>query len=419
MPSDTISNLQKIDSEAALESIQHVINRTPLQYAPRLSEQYEASIYLKREDLQVVRSYKLRGAYNKISQMDEAQLRNGVVGASAGNHAQGLAFSCKMKGIKGVIFMPRATSNQKIEQTRMFGGSFIEIILVGDTFDDCLREALEYTREHDMTFIPPFDDLAIIEGQGTVGVEILQDLEDVDVLVLPIGGGGLTAGVSYYIKQHRPDVRLIGAEPEGAGSMKAAIAAGKPVTLEKIDPFVDGAAVKRAGDLTFEYCQKLLDKIVLVPEGRICTSILRLYNNDAIVAEPAGALSIAALNFLREDIKGKKVVCIISGGNNDIDRMQEIKERSLLYEGLKYYFIVHFPQHPGALKRFVNEVLGPEDDITRFEFIKKNQRERGPALVGIELRHREDYAALLERMRVYRFDFREINSDPTLFEYII
>jgi len=419
MPSDTISNLQKIDSEAALESIQHVINRTPLQYAPRLSEQYEASIYLKREDLQVVRSYKLRGAYNKISQMDEAQLRNGVVGASAGNHAQGLAFSCKMKGIKGVIFMPRATSNQKIEQTRMFGCSFIEIILVGDTFDDCLREALEYTREHDMTFIPPFDDLAIIEGQGTVGVEILQDLEDVDVLVLPIGGGGLTAGVSYYIKQHRPDVRLIGAEPEGAGSMKAAIAAGKPVTLEKIDPFVDGAAVKRAGDLTFEYCQKLLDKIVLVPEGRICTSILRLYNNDAIVAEPAGALSIAALNFLREDIKGKKVVCIISGGNNDIDRMQEIKERSLLYEGLKYYFIVHFPQHPGALKRFVNEVLGPEDDITRFEFIKKNQRERGPALVGIELRHREDYAALLERMRVYRFDFREINSDPTLFEYII
>jgi threonine dehydratase len=419
MPSNVISQLRKLDSEVALERIKKVINRTPLQYAARLSEQYEASIYLKREDLQVVRSYKLRGAFNKISQMDDAQLQNGVVGASAGNHAQGLAFSCKMKGIKGVIFMPKATSKQKIEQTKMFGGAYIQIVLVGDTFDDCLREALQYTEENKMTFIPPFDDLAIIEGQGSVGVEVLQDLADVDVLVLPIGGGGLAAGVSYYVKQHRPEAVLIGAEPEGAGSMKAAIAAGAPVTLDKLDPFVDGAAVKRAGDYPFEYCSQLLDKIVLVPEGRICTSILRLYNNDAIVAEPAGALSIAALNFLREDIKGKKVVCIISGGNNDIDRMQEIKERSLLYEGLKYYFIVHFPQHPGALKRFVNEVLGPEDDITRFEFIKKNQRERGPALVGIELRNPDDHAALLERMRVYRFDFREINSDPVLFEYII
>lgn len=414
-----ISNLRKLDSEAALERIKNVINRTPLQYAARLSEQYDASIYLKREDLQVVRSYKLRGAFNKISQLEEDQLKNGVVGASAGNHAQGLAFSCKMKGIKGVIFMPRSTSKQKIEQTRMFGGSFIEIILIGDTFDDCLKEALDYTEENKMTFIPPFDDLDIIEGQGTVGVEILQDLPDVDVIVLPIGGGGLAAGVSYYVHQKRPGVRLIGAEPQGAGSMKAAIAAGRPVTLDSIDPFVDGAAVKRAGDYPFEYCSQLLDKIVLVPEGRICTSILRLYNNDAIVAEPAGALSIAALNFIAEDIKGKKVVCIISGGNNDIARMQEIKERSLLYEGLKHYFIVHFPQHPGALKRFVNEVLGPEDDITRFEFIKKNQRERGPALIGIELRNPEDYTALLERMRVYRFDFREINSDPVLFEYII
>ena len=396
-----------------------VINRTPLQYAHRLSEKYGASVYLKREDLQVVRSYKLRGAFNKINRLDEEQLQNGVVGASAGNHAQGLAFSCKMKEIKGVIFMPKHTSKQKIEQTRMFGGIFIEIFLTGDTFDDCLREALEYTQENKMTFIPPFDDYDIIEGQGTVGVEILEDLPDVEAIVLPIGGGGLAAGVSYYIRQQRPEVLLFGAEPYGAGSMKTAIAAGKPVTLEKINSFVDGAAVKRAGNLTYDYCSRLLDKIELVPEGRICTSILRLYNNDAIVAEPAGALSVAALNFLSEDIKGKKVVCIISGGNNDIDRMQEIKERSLLYEGLKHYFIVHFPQHPGALKRFVNEVLGPDDDITRFEFIKKTERERGPALVGIELRNSQDYDALLERMRLHRFDFKEINNDPTLFEYLI
>src|SRR5690554_4121440 len=243
-----ISNLRKLDSEAALERIKNVINRTPLQYAARLSEQYDASIYLKREDLQVVRSYILRGAFNKISQLKEDQLKNGVVGASAGNHAQGLAFSCKMKGIKGVIFMPRSTSKQKIQQTRMFGGSFIEIILIGDSFDDCLKEALDYTDEKKMTFIPPFDDLDIIEGQGTVGVEILQDLPDVDVIVLPIGGGGLAAGVSYYVHQKRPGVRLIGAEPQGAGSMKAAIAAGRSVTLDSIDPFVDGAAVKRAGD---------------------------------------------------------------------------------------------------------------------------------------------------------------------------
>lgn len=414
-----VSNLRKLDSVGALVRMKDVINRTPLLYAHRLSEKYSASVYLKREDLQVVRSYKLRGAFNKINRLDEKQLQNGVVGASAGNHAQGLAFSCKMKGIKGVIFMPKATSKQKIEQTKMFGGSFIEIFLTGDTFDDCLGEALDYTEKNKMTFIPPFDDYDVIEGQGTVGVEILEDLPDVEAIVLPIGGGGLAAGVGYYMQQQRPEVLLFGAEPHGAGSMKTALAAGKPVTLEKINAFVDGAAVKRAGSLTYEYCSRLLDKIELVPEGRICTSILRLYNNDAIVAEPAGALSVAALNFLSEDIKGKKVVCIISGGNNDIDRMQEIKERSLLYEGLKHYFIVHFPQHPGALRRFVNEVLGPDDDITRFEFTKKNQREQGPALVGIELRNSQDHDALLERMRLHRFDFKEINNDPILFEYLI
>jgi threonine dehydratase len=411
--------LQELDSKAALRRIKDVVNRTPLQYNKRLSDKYGASIYLKREDLQVVRSYKLRGAYNKINNLSEEQLKNGVVGASAGNHAQGLAFSCKIKGIKGVIFMPRHTPKQKIDQTEMFGEGFIEIFLTGDTFDDCQKEALAYTEENEMTFIPPFDDYDIIEGQGTVGVEILEDLPDVDVILLPIGGGGLAAGVSYYMYQQRPETLLFGVEPQGAGSMKTAIGAGKPITLEKISSFVDGAAVKRVGDITFEYCSKLLDRIELVPEGKICTSILRLYNNDAIVAEPAGALTIASLDIFAEEIKGKNVVCIISGGNNDIDRMQEIKERSLLYEGLKHYFIIHFPQRPGALKLFVNEVLGPDDDITRFEFIKKTERERGPALIGIELRYNNDYPALLERMRTHRFDYKEINKDPTLFEYLI
>lgn len=411
--------LQELDSKSALERIKDVVNRTPLQYNKRLSEQYGASIYLKREDLQVVRSYKLRGAYNKINNLSDKQLKNGVVGASAGNHAQGLAFSCKIKGIKGVIFMPSHTPKQKIDQTKMFGEGFIEIFLTGDSYDDCQKEALAYTKENKMTFIHAFDDYDIIEGQGTVGVEILEDLPNADIVILPIGGGGLAAGVSQYIHQQKPDTQFFGVEPQDAGSMKAATTVGKPVTLDKISSFVDGAAVKRAGDLTFRYCKALLNRIELVPEGKVCTSILRLYNNDAIVAEPAGALTIAALDIFADEIKGKNVVCVLSGGNNDIDRMQEIKERSLLYEGLKHYFIIHFPQRPGALKLFVNEVLGPDDDITRFEFIKKTERERGPALIGIELRYNKDYPALLERMKKYRFDYKEINNDPTLFEYLI
>lgn len=413
------SALKALDSKAALDQIKDVVIRTPLQYNKRLSQRYGASIYLKREDQQVVRSYKLRGAYNKLTKLTQEQVKNGVVGASAGNHAQGLAFSCKRKGIKGVIFMPKHTPKQKIEQTEMFGEGFIEIILVGDTFDDCLKEALVYTDENKMTFIPPFDDYDVIEGQGTVGVEILEDLPDVDVIILPIGGGGLASGISYYFNQEKPDTLLFGVEPEGAGSMKASIEAGKPIALDKINSFVDGAAVKKAGDITYHYCDKFLDRIELVPEGKVCTSILRLYNHDAIVAEPAGALTIASLDYFKKDIQEKKVVCIISGGNNDIDRMQEIKERSLLYEGLKHYFIVHFPQYPGALKSFVNYVLGPNDDITRFEFIKKTDRERGPVLIGIELRDSQDYASLLERMIEHGFDYKEINKDPTLFEYLI
>lgn len=409
----------KLDSVAALERLKSVIRRTPLIYNERLSEKYSCEIYLKREDLQIVRSYKLRGAYNMISQLSKEQLINGVVCASAGNHAQGVAFTCKKLNTRGVIFMPEITSKQKINQTRMFGDGLIEIILVGDTFDDCLKEALTYTEVNNMTFIPPFDNYKIIEGQGTVGVEILEDLPDTDVVIIPVGGGGLSAGAGFYMKGINPFIRIIGVEPEGAPSMSKALENGAPVTLNEINRFVDGASVKRAGELTFPICQKVLDKLILVPEGKVCTTILKLYNEDAIVAEPAGALSVAALDFCAEQIKGKKVVCILSGGNNDIERMQEIKELSLLYEGLKHYFVISFPQRPGALKLFVNEVLGPDDDITRFEFIKKIQKEFGPALVGIELKSAEDYPALINRMKALNFVYKEINTDLTLFEYLV
>jgi threonine dehydratase len=301
----------------------------------------------------------------------------------------------------------------------MFGGSNIKIILVGDTFDDCMKEALAYTAEHQMVFVPPFDNAKIIEGQGTVGVEVYQDLPETDVVIMPIGGGGLASGVGSYLKNTNPNIQLIGVEPEGAPSMNQALSNGSPVTLDYIDRFVDGAAVKRVGNLTFEFCSELLDQMLLVPEGKICTTILKLYNEDAIVVEPAGALAVAALDQLKDTIAGKTVVCIVSGGNNDIERMQEIKEKSLLFEGLKHYFLVRFPQRPGALKAFVNDVLGPNDDITRFEFIKKTNRENGPALVGIELQERSDYDSLKQRMDEFKFEVIALNNDHMLFEYLV
>jgi len=408
-----------LNFETAARRLANVVKHTPLIYNPRLSEKYGAEIYLKREDLQVVRSYKLRGAYNMISQLSVDELSRGVVCASAGNHAQGVAFSCDKLGTKGVIFMPEITPKQKVQQTEMFGNGRVELVLVGDTFDDCLKEALKYTEKHQMTFIPPFDNYSIIEGQGTVGVEIYQDLPDAEVVIMPVGGGGLSAGAGTYLKEKNPAIQIIGAEPLGAPSMLEAFKHGGPVTLEQIDRFVDGAAVKRVGDLTYGLCVNTLNDIKLVPEGKVCTTILKLYNEEAIVVEPAGALSVAALDECKDQIKGKKVVCVISGGNNDIARMQEIKEKSLLYEGLKHYFIVRFPQRPGALKLFVNNVLGPHDDITRFEFIKKTEKEQGPALVGVELAHKEDYEGLLKRFEEHRFEVIELNKEQTLFEYLV
>ena len=404
--------------EAALR-LHGIVNRTPLQFNQNLSRKYACNIFLKREDLQVVRSYKLRGAYNMMSSLPKDQLEKGVVCASAGNHAQGFAYSCKKLHAKGVVFMPIITPKQKVNQTKMFGEQNVTIKLVGDTFDDCAVAAKKFTETNGMTFIPPFEDRRIIEGQGTVAVEILEDKSDIDYLFVPVGGGGLSAGVGSYFKTYSPKTKVIGLEPEGAPSMFEAIKAGHPVTLEEIDRFVDGAAVKRVGDITFSICKDVLDEMRLVPEGRVCTTILQLYNEDAIVVEPAGALSIAALDDYTDEIKGKNVVCILSGSNNDIDRMPEIKERSLQYEGLKHYFLINFAQRPGALKEFVNHVLGPGDDITRFEYMQKTNKERGPALIGIELKQKKDYVHLMEKMRSYHIDFSEINKDDKMFGYLI
>ena len=408
-----------IDSKAALERLKDVVVKTPLQYNDNLSRRYGAKIYLKREDQQIVRSYKLRGAYNMISSLSPEELHRGVVCASAGNHAQGFAYSCRKLNIKGVVFMPVITPKQKISQTKMFGEENIEIKLTGDTFDDCAIAAKKFTEENGMTFIPPFDDYRIIEGQGTVAVEILEELQNIDFLFVPVGGGGLSAGVGTYFKMHSPQTKIIGLEPEGAPSMLQALKAGHPVMLDEIDRFVDGAAVKRAGDLTYNICKNVLDGMHLVPEGKICTTILQLYNQDAIVAEPAGAMSIAALDDYGWKIKDKTVVCILSGGNNDIDRMPEIKERSLQYEGLKHYFLIRFAQRPGALKEFVNNVLCPTDDITRFEYMQKTNKESGPALVGIELQSRHDYEELMNKMKQYHIDCTELNKDDTLFSYLV
>lgn len=415
----TTTSSLSIDSNKAYYTLKGVVLKTPLQFHRKLSEKYGCEIYLKREDLQVVRSYKIRGAYNLISSLDESQRKHGVVCASAGNHAQGVAFSCRQLNIHATIYMPSITPKQKITQVKMFGGDNIDIVLIGDTFDECQEHALEFSNVSGKIFIPPFDHPRVIEGQGTVAKEIVEELSGIDYMFVPIGGGGLCAGISTYFKTYSPQTKIIGVEPAGAPSMKEALAAGKPVRLDKIQRFVDGAAVQRVGDLTFAICKDALTDMLLVPEGKVSSTILQLYNEDAIVAEPAGALSIAALEQYNGKLKGKKVVCILSGGNNDIDRMQEIKERSLLYEGLKHYFIVRFAQRPGALKEFVNEILGPTDDIVRFEFIQKHNKETGPALIGIEVKSQEDFDILLKRMASHKLNYTLVNQNENLFEYLV
>ena len=408
------------DINDAKQRLRGIAAVTPLMENLNLSTEYESHIMLKREDLQVVRSYKIRGAYNKMSSLTEAELANGIVCASAGNHAQGVAYSCRKMKVHGTIFMPTSTPNQKIGQVNMFGGEYVKVELVGDTYDEAYAAGLEFCEAEESTFIHPFNDAKVIEGQATVGLEILgQTPVAIDYIFLPVGGGGLSAGVSSVFKSLSPSTKIIGVEPMGAPSMSLSIKNGVNTKLEKYDKFIDGAAVGRVGDLNFEICRQNLDDMLTVPEGRVCQVILDLYNKDAIVAEPAGALALAAIDQYRDQIKGKNVVVLISGSNNDITRTAEIRERALLYGGLKHYFIVRFPQRPGALKDFVSDILGPDDDITHFQYQKKHNREKGPALVGIELKHKSDLNPLVERMKANNFYGEYLNEKPDLYQFLV
>ena len=411
----TIENIRK----AAL-NLEGVAYKTPLNQNTNLSKQFDANVFFKREDLQVVRSYKIRGAYNKMSSLSDHEKQRGIVCASAGNHAQGVALSCKLLQIKGTIFMPSPTPNQKINQVKMFGEDFIEIVIEGDTFDDAFNAAKLECDAKNKTFIHPFNDEKVIEGQATVGLEILEQAAvKIDYVFVPIGGGGLSSGLSSVFKYVSPETKIIGVEPEGAPSMLTSIRNNKNTFLEKIDPFVDGAAVKKVGDLNFAICKKNLEKVITVPEGKICQTILDLYNKDAIVVEPAGALSVTALDLFADEIKGKNVVCVISGSNNDITRTEEIKERALFYADLKHYFIIKFPQRAGALKEFVAEILGPNDDITHFEYTKKNNRANGAAVVGLELKPSKDLQPLIQRMKANNFFGDYLNDKPDLFDFLV
>jgi len=407
----------RIDKASAI--IHDVVIKTPLIRNYNLSKKYNCNIYLKREDMQVVRSFKIRGAYHKMKTMGRESLSRGVICASAGNHAQGVAFACSALKINGIIFMPTTTPRQKISKVKHFGGEWIEVRLVGDTFDDASKVAVRFSNDEGLPYIHPFNDEEVIAGQGTVAKEILDEmLSPVDILFVAVGGGGLISGVGSYFRQKSPVTKIIAVEAEGAPALAESLKAGHLVKLDKIDSFADGIAVQEVGDKTFEICKKVTDQIVLVPEGKICSSILSLYNDEAIVVEPAGAISFAALDYFKEEIKGKHVVIIVCGGNNDITRTEDIRERALLWEGIKHYFIIRFPQRAGALRDFLN-LLGPDDDIAHFEYTKKTNRETGPALVGIEFKSQEDYLPLVDRMVAAGINFEHINSNPMLFEMLV
>ena len=407
--------------EAAAEKLKGIASVTPLTKNTRYSKQFGANIYFKREDLQEVRSYKIRGAYNKISSLNASQIENEIVCASAGNHAQGVAISCKLLKIKGTIYMPSPTPNQKIEQVKMFGEDYIDVVLIGDTFDAAYYEAMEESKSLTKTFINPFNDEKVIEGQATVGLEIIDQAEahPIHYVFVPVGGGGLAAGLSSVFKLLSPQTKIISVEPKGAPAMLNSIRNNRNIELTSIDSFVDGAAVKRVGDLNFAICKETLHRVVEVDEGKICQTILDLYNKDAIVVEPAGALSLSALDQFSEEIKGKNVVCVISGSNNDITRTAEIKERALLHANLKHYFIVKFPQRTGALRDFVVDILGPTDDITHFEYTKKANRENDVAVVGLELKSPNDLEPLITKMKLHNFYGDYLNNKPDLFQFLV
>ena len=406
--------------EAAVDRLDGVAVRTPLQRNLRLSERTGAQVWLKREDLQIGRSYKLRGAYNLIAQLDDTAKAAGVVCASAGNHGQGLAYSCHILGVQGKVFVPRTTPRQKRDRIAALGGKQIQVIVTGDTYDDAAAAALAEAQATGATMVPAFDDPRTVAGQGTVAVELVDQLGHApDVLVVPVGGGGLVAGVATWIAERHPGVRIVGVEPGGAASMAAALGAGEPVTLPHLDSFVDGAAVRRVGSVTLPLVRQTGVELMSVPEGLVCSEMLELYQTDGLIAEPAGALSTSALGNGLDVRPGETVVCLLSGGNNDVSRYGEILERSLVYEGLKHYFLVTFPQEPGALRTFLDDALGPDDDITLFEYVKRNNRETGVALVGLEISNRNDLPGLLTRMQAAPLDIERINPNSPEFRYLI
>ncbi|MFI8565036.1 threonine ammonia-lyase IlvA [Rhodococcus sp. NPDC078407] len=430
------------DIDAAALRISSVVDATPLQLCERLSAETGATVYLKREDLQIVRSYKIRGAYNLMDQLTDAERAVGVVTASAGNHAQGVAFACRSMQVHGRIYVPANTPKQKRDRIRVHGGDFVELIVIGDTFDAAAAAAATDVARTGATMVPPFDDPRTVAGQGTIASEIVEQLGTApDVVVMPVGGGGCIAGISSYLRERAPQTSLVGVEPSGAASMTAALIAGGPVTLSTIDPFVDGAAVRRIGDVPYAALQSLGATVVShaslplitapvfdssgpsafivtqIDEGAVCTAMLDLYQNEGVIAEPAGALAVAALDHL-DIAPGSTVVCLVSGGNNDVSRYGEILERSLVHLGLKHYFLVDFPQEPGALRRFLDEVLGPDDDITLFEYVKRNNRETGAALVGIQLGAADGLSALLERMRASHLQVEQLEPGSPVYRYL-
>ncbi|HGA1218253.1 threonine ammonia-lyase IlvA [Streptococcus suis] len=409
--------------EQAYSVLKRVVVRTPLDYSRYLSEKYGATIYLKRENEQRVRSFKIRGAYYAISQLTDDEKSRGVVCASAGNHAQGVAYTCQEMQIPATIFMPITTPQQKIGQVKFFGGDYVEIRLVGDTFDESAKAAQDYTQESGKTFIDPFDDENVQAGQGTVAYEILEEAEEqtisFDQILVPIGGGGLVAGVSAYLKEHAPEIKIVGVEASGARSMKAAFDKGRPVKLDQIDKFADGIAVQKVGKSTYEVARKYVDRLIGVDEGWISGTILDLYSKLGIVAEPAGAATIATLEVVKDQIKGQTICCIISGGNNDINRMPEMEERALIYEGIKHYFVVNFPQRPGALREFVNDILGPNDDITRFEYIKRANKGTGPVLIGIALGDKTDYTQFISRLEEFDPQYINLHENDSLYKMLV
>lgn len=418
------TEIHAADVQLAQARISATIAPTPLQYCPRLSHLTGAEIYLKREDLQDVRSYKIRGAVNAISQLSDAQRAAGIVAASAGNHAQGVAFACRSMGIPGRIYVPAATPKQKRDRIKVHGGNMVELVVTGANFDEASAAAHDYAEETGATIIEPFAARDTIVGQGTVTAEILSQLSAMgkspDTIVVPVGGGGLISGILSYLADMSPRTAVVGVEPAGAPSLNAALKAEKPVTLDAVDPFVDGAAVKRIGDINYQIIEKNLGRLhpLVVSEGAVCTEMIELYQNEGIIAEPAGALSVTALSELKlgtNDI----VVCIISGGNNDLLRYAEVVERSLVHRGLKHYFLVNFPQEPGQLRSFLSDILGPDDDITLFEYLKRNNRETGTALIGLQLGRASDFDGLVERMNASRIDCRHLKPGTPEYEFVV